>query len=131
MKPLWIQMCLKYKILEDDEIFKSSLGLRHVQDNIFEEIRRQEILQKRLELVTAMQGVMDGEKQFFDTTWLVENYLKLDKDELDSNEQAKKRAEKRAQKEGGESGGAEGGGEGEGGGESEGGEGGEGGNLGF
>jgi len=119
VKPLWIQMCLKYKQLEDDEIFKSSLGLRFEKDNIFEEIRRQEILQKRLELVTAMQGIMDGEKPFFDTTWLIENYLKLDKDQLASNEQAKKKAAKRTEKEEKE------------GGEGEGGEGGEGGGLGF
>jgi hypothetical protein len=111
VKPLWIQMCLKYKELEDDEIFKSSLGLRYVQDNIFEEIRRQEILQKRLELVTAMMGITDGEKPFFDTTWLVERYLRLDKDELASNEQAKKRAQKAAEKAApeGEEGGEEGG----------------------
>jgi cytochrome c556 len=96
VKPLWIQMCLKYKELEEDEIFKSSLGLRFVQDNIFEEIRRQEILQKRLELVTAMQAIMDGEKPFFDTTWLIERYLKLDKDELDSNDQAKEKTAKKA-----------------------------------
>lgn len=117
VKPLWIQMCLRYKELEDDEIFKSSLGLRFVQDNIFEEIRRQEILQKRLELVSAMSQLTDGEKPFFDMTWLVERYLKLDKDELQSNDQAKKRAAKR-NSEGGEGGGEGEGGE-EGGGEGE------------
>lgn len=125
IKPLWIQMCLKYKHLEEDEIFKSSLGLRFIQDNIFEEIRRQEILQKRVELVTALQGIQDGDKSFFDTTFLVETYLKLDKNELDANEAAKKKAAKNA--ESGE-GGGEGGGE-EGGGEEA--EGGEKGNLGF
>lgn len=96
VKPLWIQMCLKYKELEDDEIFKSSLGLRFVQDNIFEEIRRQEILQKRLELISGMQAIMDGETPFFDTKWLIETYLKLDKDELDANDQAKKISAKKA-----------------------------------
>ena len=124
VKPLWIQMCLKYSQLEDDEIFKSSLGLRFIQDNIFEEIRRQEILQKRLELVSAMQAVNDGEKPFFDTTWLVKNYLKLDKDELASNDEAKRIAAKKLENtsgEGGEEGdkggeGGEEGGKGEGGG---------------
>ena len=130
VKPLWIQMCLKYKELEDDEIFKSSLGLRFVQDNIFEEIRRQEILQKRLELVTAMQGVTDGEDQFFDTTWLVERYLRLDKDELDSNTEAKKRAAARRKKAESEGEGGEGGKGGEEGGGAEG-EGEKGGGLGF
>jgi hypothetical protein len=115
VKPLWIQMCLKFKELENDEIFRSSLGLRFTQDNIFEEIRRQEIMQKRLELVSAMMQITDGEKPFFDTTWLIERYLRLDKDELESNEQAKKRAAKKEKKSGEEGKGGEGkeGGEGE------------------
>jgi len=116
VKPLWIQMCLKYKELEDDEIFKSSLGLRFVQDNIFEEIRRQEILQKRLELISGMQAIMDGETPFFDTKWLIETYLKLDKDELDANDHAKKLSAKKAKE--GEAAAAEGGAEGEAGAES-------------
>ena len=110
IKPLWIQMCLKYKELENDEIFRSSLGIRFVQDNIFEEIRTQEILQKRLELVTAMQGVMDGEEQYFNTAWLVETYLKLDRDTLAANERAKKDAAKNNKENGdGEEGGEDGG----------------------
>ena len=134
VKPLWIQMCLKYKELEDDEIFKSSLGLRYIDDNIFEEIRKQEILQKRLELIAGMQAVMDGDVPFFDTRWLVENYLKLDKDELASNDAAKKIAAKKAKVAeaaagGGEEGGEEGAGGEEGGGGGE--EGGGGGGLGF
>lgn len=98
IKPLWIQMCLRHEQLENDEIFKSSLGLNFVQDNIFEEIRRQEIMMKRVELVTALQGIPDGDSQFFDTTYLVSKYMKMDKDELDANEQAKKDAAKKAAK---------------------------------
>ena len=106
MKPLWIQMCLKYKQLEDDEIFKSSLGLRFVQDNIFEEVRRHEILQKRLELVQAMLQVPgDDEKPFFDSTFLVEKYLRIDKDEMDANRNAIRAAEKRRKENGGGNGG--------------------------
>ena len=130
VKPLWIQMCLKYKELEEDEIFKSSLGLRYIDDNIFEEIRKQEILQKRLELIAGMQAVMDGEVPFFDTRWLVENYLKLDKDELASNDEAKKVAAKKAKAAEAAAGGGEGEGGGEAGGEAGGGEAG-GGGLGF
>lgn len=109
-KPLWIQMCLKYKELEHDEIFKSSIGLRFIQDNIFEEIRRQEILQKRMELVGALKEITDGEEPFFDITWLIERYLRLDKDELDSNQAAKAKAAKlKKAKEKKEGGGEEGG----------------------
>ena len=113
-KPLWIQMCLKYKELEEDQIFKSSIGIRWVKDNLFEEIRKQEMLSKRLEFVVSMQGLQDENgKAFFSTQWLVENYLKLDKDELDANELLKKKsAEAAGAAEGGEGGdeGGEGGG---------------------
>jgi hypothetical protein len=106
IKPLWIQMCLKFKELENDEIFKSSLGLRFVKDNLFEEVRKQEVLAKRLEFVTSMQGLQDeAGKPFFSTRWLVENYLKLDKDELDANQRFLDEAAKKAKE-------AEGGGEG-------------------
>jgi hypothetical protein len=62
-----------------------------------------------------MQGLQDETgKPFFSTQWLVENYLKLDKDELDANAKFKE-ATKAAE------GGGEGGKEGEEGGEEEGG----------
>lgn len=100
VKPLWIQMCLKHKELENDELFKSSLGLRFVQDNIFEEMRTQEIILKRLELVSALQQITDGDDPYFESEWLLEKYLKLDKDELASNKRAKENSKKK--KEGGE-----------------------------
>jgi hypothetical protein len=109
IKPLWIQMCLKFKELEDDEIFRSSMGLRFVKDNLFEEIRKQEVLTKRLEFVQSMQALQDENgKAFFSTKWLVENYLRLDKDELEANEAAKL-AYSKAQPVEGEEGAGEGG----------------------
>lgn len=92
IKPLWIQMCLKYKQLEEDEIFKSSLGIRFVKDNVFEEIRNQELMSKRLEFVSAMQALQnENGEPFFSTQWLVEKYLKLDKNEIDANAAARKK----------------------------------------
>ena len=105
LKPLWIQMCLKYKELEDDQIFKSSMGIRWTRDNQFEEIRRQENLTKKLEFVSAMQALQNEDgTPFFSTKWLVETYMKLDKNELAANDQAKKEAKAEAAKEGGEGG---------------------------
>lgn len=103
VKPLWIQMCLKYRELEEDQIFKSSMGVRWTKDNQFEVVRKQEILSKRLEFVVSMQGLQDENgKPFFSTQWLVENYMQLDKDELDANAAMLK---KNAESEGGEEGG--------------------------
>ena len=109
IKPLWIQMCLKFKELENDDMFKQSLGLGFVQDNIFEEIRQQEINTKRLEFVSAMQAITDGDKPYFDTEWLIKTYLRLDESAIKSNALAKKKGAKRRAEEakaesGGESG---------------------------
>jgi hypothetical protein len=93
IKPLWIQMCIQRKDLENDELFKASLGLSFTKDNIFEEMRSNEILDKRIDIVTKMQSVLDREgKPFFDTAWLVERYLKFDKQTMQANEDAKKKA---------------------------------------
>lgn len=99
MKPLWIQMCLKYKELETDDMFKQSLGLLFVQDNIFEEIRQQEIDMKRLEYVGALQQIQEGDKPYFDVGWLIENKLRMNKSEMESNEKAKRRTAARMKKE--------------------------------
>ena len=91
IKPLWIQMCLKYPALEEDEIFKSSLGLRFVKDNLFEEIRNNEIMTKRAEFIqTMLQIPFVDEKPFFSVRWLVQTYMKLDKDALDANASIRK-----------------------------------------
>jgi len=108
IKPLWIQMCLKYKELEEDEIFKSSMGLRWVKDNYFEKIRKQETIAKSMELVSTMQSLQDENgKPFFSTQWLVENFLDLDIDQLNANKAMKLKVMKEAAEEAG--GGGEGG----------------------
>lgn len=90
IKPLWIQMCLKYKHLEDDEIFRSALGLRFIKDNQFEEIRNQEIMAKRLEFIGSMSGLQGADgTPFFSMRWLIQEYLHLDKDALEANERMK------------------------------------------
>lgn len=94
IKPLWIQMCLKYDSLEKDEIFKSSLGLRYIKDNLFEEMRSQEIMEKRIELISSLEGLQQGEEPFFNIEFLIKKYLQMDDDELEANEEAKKKAKK-------------------------------------
>jgi hypothetical protein len=105
IKPLWVQMCLKHPQLESDEMFRSSLGLSFIQDNIFEEIRRQEILTKRTELISALQQIQEGDQPYFNTNWLVRTYLKLDPTEIENNKKAKEKfAKEQAAKEAGEGG---------------------------
>jgi len=90
-KPLWIQMCLDYPELANDEIFRSNLGISYVKDNLFEEMKTMEILQRRLEFASSMKDYMndDGSTPFFSARWLVERYLKFRKDDLEENNQYK------------------------------------------
>lgn len=103
VKPIWIQLCINHPELEDDEIFKSSLGLRWTKDNVFEEIRMMEIMSKRVEFISSLLSVPNGtaEDQYFPTEWAIENYMHLDKDILDSIKRAREKLKKEAGGEGG------------------------------
>lgn len=89
-KPLWIQMSLEYPELADDEIFKSNLGIIYNRDNVFEEMKQIELLQKRLEFITSMKDytLNDGSTPFFDAEYLVK-YLKMSADEISENQRMK------------------------------------------
>lgn len=87
LKPLWIQLTLKYPELADDELFKANLGIKYTKDNIFEQQREKEMIQKQAELIMTLKDIMtdDGEKPFFSTEWLVMKYLGLTYDEFKEN----------------------------------------------
>lgn len=119
VKPIYIQMGLKYPELAEDELFKSLLSISFNKDNIFEEMKQMDIMQKRVDFVTSMMGVMDKETDdtgmmqdvpYFDPKFLVEKYLKLSKSDIDRNEEMKKSKEEAAAKKKKASGGDDGGG---------------------
>ena len=123
IKPLYIQMGLKYPELAEDELFKSLLSITFNKDNVFEEMKNMDIMQKRVDFVTSMMGVMDKETDdtgmmvdvpYFDPKFLVEKYLKLSKADVDRNEDMKaekaKAAEEKKKKAAGGGGGEAGGG---------------------
>jgi len=64
-------------------------------------------MQKRVDFVTSMMGVMDKEEDesgmmqdvpYFDPKFLVEKYLKLSKADIDRNEDMKKEKEEETKK---------------------------------
>lgn len=101
-KPLYIQMILDYPELKDDELFKSQIGFKFNKDNVFEELKHQDIMQRRLDFIESMRNIMeaDGTTPFFDPQYLMETYAFLTKEELDKNEKYKKEAKKKAQSSG-------------------------------
>jgi len=86
-KPLWIQMCLDYPELADDEIFRSNLGLKFNQDNVFEELKKMELNQMRLDFIVSLKDFTkdDGSTPYFNSKWMVEKFMEFTDEELKQN----------------------------------------------
>jgi hypothetical protein len=85
-------MCLKYPEFTDDPQFKTQVALRYNEENMFAELKDQEIMQLRLDFISSMrdslmttnQETME-EEYYFDQEYLVRKYLKLSDDEIRAN----------------------------------------------
>lgn len=85
-KPIYLQMCLDFKDLKDDYRFKNAIGVNWHDDNVFEEIKQQDLLNKRLATLNALKGVVDDEgKPYFSTEYLVKEYLRISDEDLQKN----------------------------------------------
>lgn len=77
-KPLYIQMCMDVKELRNDPKFKNSIGLMWHDDNVFEEIKNQDLLNKRIAAINALKAITDDKGlPYFSSDFLVKEYLKL------------------------------------------------------
>jgi len=102
LKPLFIQMGLKYPELAEDELFKSCLALYFNADNIFEELKQMEISSKRVDQVKNLMEItmkrkdatgMDVDVPYFNPKFLIEKYLKLSAGDIKENERLNKKQE--------------------------------------
>jgi hypothetical protein len=85
-KPLYIQMCLDIKDLKNDHKFANAVGLKWYNDNVFEEIKNQELLNKRLATLNALKAVTKSDgKPYFSTDYLIKEYLKLSDEDIEKN----------------------------------------------
>jgi len=100
---MYIQMCLKYPEFQDDPQFKTQVALRYNEENMFAELKEQEIMQLRLDFISSMrdslmttnQETME-EEYYFDQEYLVRKYLKLTDDEIRANAAYKAKERKSA-----------------------------------
>lgn len=108
VKPLWIQLCKDFPQLEKDYMFRSQLGLTFVSDNPFRVNQEIETMSKRKESIDALYQLIDGGGQpFFSLGYLIESFLGMTEDDIQSNKEAKEKAKKKkasAEPEGGEPG---------------------------
>jgi hypothetical protein len=101
IKPVFIQTGLQHPELAEDELFKSALALKFVSDNVFEELKEMDLMEKRANFIQTMMGI--NEKQpdstgmmqdvpYFEPKFLIEKYLGLTKHDIDRNEIYKEEA---------------------------------------
>jgi hypothetical protein len=102
LKPLFIQMGLLYPDLAEDELFKSALAIDFNKDNLFEEFKEMEIMEKRINFANSMMQIMDKRKDasgmdvdipYFVPKFVIEKYMKLDKADIDRNDRMKEEKE--------------------------------------
>jgi hypothetical protein len=95
VKPLWIQMCLDFPELKEDDAFKAQIGIKYHRYNIFEEMKEIEILQKRLDFVQSMKdGLVEtdanmNEIKYFSSEFLIQRFLGLSAEDLRLNKKLK------------------------------------------
>jgi hypothetical protein len=71
IKPLYIQMVLDFPELKDDFLFKENIGLEFNTNNIFEELKQMDIIQKKIEFITSLKEFGADTEGVFSTTYLL------------------------------------------------------------
>jgi hypothetical protein len=102
IKPLFIQMGLKYPELAEDELFKSTLALKFNADNVFEELKSMQVMTERVNFVSSLMQIMTKSKDasgmdvdvpYFNAQFVIEKYLKLDPSDIKENDRLNKEKE--------------------------------------
>lgn len=97
LKPLLLQILMKYPEFEGDHLFKSSVGIKFNRDNSFETQRKVEIMSKRVTAINELLGIpKTKEDSYFDLDFAMENFLNLTREELQENRSMIKEKEKKA-----------------------------------
>jgi hypothetical protein len=79
-------MCLDFPELQEDYKFNNAIGITYHNDNVFEEMKQNEIEAKRIASFQAKKGITnDDGTPYFATEYLIRKELKLTEDEISSN----------------------------------------------
>lgn len=97
IKPVLLQVSLNHPELSNDLSFKSNLGLRFIRDNVFEELKEMELMNRRVDFIGNLKSqlsIMDAEMTeipYFDLEWLIKKFGGFSTDDLKSNDRFKER----------------------------------------
>jgi hypothetical protein len=90
-KPFYMQMCLDYPELMDDELFKVNVGVKYNKENLFDELREIEITQKRIDIISSInQDMVQSDDEgndipYFDMDFLIKKYGNFSEDDIREN----------------------------------------------
>ena len=86
VKPWYLQMCLDFPELKEDYKFNNAIVITYHNDNVFEEMKENELEAKRIASFTAKKGVLkDDGTPYFSTEYLIRKELRMTEDEIESN----------------------------------------------
>jgi hypothetical protein len=100
VKPLFIQLSIKFPEFADDAAFRTQIALRFNEENMFAELKNMEIMERRIDFIGSLKDnlvITDPatmeEEHYFDMDFLVDRYLKLTPDDKAANDAYKARKE--------------------------------------
>jgi hypothetical protein len=86
VKPWYLQMCLDFPELLEDYKFNNAISISYHNDNVFEEMKQNDIEAKRIASFQAKKGITNEDgTPYFATEYLIRKELKLTQDEIESN----------------------------------------------
>lgn len=85
VKPLRLQMLIEFPELKDDEFFTNAVDIIFFTNQVFEEWKKINNLEKKAGIVGTMLSVMNGEKPYFHIEWIMDNVFKLTPEEKAEN----------------------------------------------
>jgi hypothetical protein len=99
-KPTWIQFCLKHPEFIKDKALRGAVGIEFVEENLFTEAKKREIVSKGADIVEKLMGIrqpevddegkITTEGMYFDPKFLVEKYMNFTEEDLKLNAKYKK-----------------------------------------
>jgi hypothetical protein len=85
VKPLRLQMLIEFPELKDDDFFTNAVDITFFTNQVFEEWKKINNLEKKAGIVGTLLGVMNGEKPYFHIEWIMDNVFKLTPEEKAEN----------------------------------------------
>lgn len=100
IKPMWIQFCFKYPQFATNDILHSSIGIKYVEENIFQKEKERSLLEAGANTINTLSQMKqsDGQTPVFSIKFLLEKFMMLSEDDMRLNQKYLKEEEAEKQK---------------------------------